>query len=332
MKYYTIGEKPQQLEATFISELRLNHADSFSMCLILFNFNPTASTPLTLAANRDEYLNRPTAAAHYWQDNQNILAGRDLISQGTWLGITRQGRFAAVTNVREPHIALEQPRSRGLLTAGYLQGSQSPQAYLTALQTHQQAYAGFNLLLGDFGNGSASLHYMSNRLPGIHELAAGTYGLSNHLLDTPWPKVINGKAQLRQYDQPLNDSPRLLHQHLLHMLSNRSTAPDNRLPHTGVAPSREKALSATFIDLFDPERGHYGTRASTLITIQAQAIHFSEQTYTLSPHPSDQQLSDQQLQADGPAAFFTMTREDPTPESNPTCAGTIHKDTFETHD
>ena len=244
-----------------------------SMCLILFSFQPSSEQPLILGANRDEFFSRPTAAADFWEDTPNVLAGRDLQAGGTWLGITREGRFAAVTNVREPGVEVKNALSRGDLTRNFLQGQQSSQDYLEAIKSEQQRYSGFNLLVGEFTFGlEPSMYYLSNRHEeGIQPLKSGTYGLSNHLLDSPWPKVDDGKAVLRQRLHQAKGN----HDVIRDFLEHPSTAEDHRLPSTGVSYEREKALSAIFITGL-PD---YGTRASTVLTIDKENLLFSEQNY-----------------------------------------------------
>ncbi|MGH1487577.1 MAG: NRDE family protein [Cellvibrionaceae bacterium] len=243
------------------------------MCVILFSFQPDTDTPLTLGANRDEFFARPTAPLQFWEDHQSILAGRDLQAGGTWLGITRTGRFAAITNVREPGVVVNDPLSRGELTKNFLSGTESPEQYLQNIVDQQDRYAGFNLLVGDFSGEHASLYYFSNRGDGIKPLPAGTYGLSNHLLDSPWPKVADGKEKLRTRLQEAGVDHTLIRQ----ILENPEQAHDERLPSTGIDYEREKALSAMFITLPD-----YGTRASTVLTISLDQVEFCEQNYSPS--------------------------------------------------
>ncbi len=244
------------------------------MCVILFSYQPNSSTPLILGANRDEFFIRPTADACFWQDYPHVLAGRDLQAGGTWLGISREGRFAAITNVREPSVIVEDPRSRGELTKDFLIGEEDPIRYLEKITSQQQRYAGFNLLVGEFSSTRAhSLYYLSNRDSGIKELGPGTYGLSNHLLDSPWPKVSDGKEKLKSRLKEAGTDHSLIRQ----ILENPELAEDERLPNTGVTYEKEKALSAMFIALPD-----YGTRTSTVITINEENILFSEQNYQAS--------------------------------------------------
>lgn len=246
------------------------------MCLILFSFQAESPTPLILGANRDEFFNRATQAADYWDDAPQVLAGRDLVAGGTWLGVTTTGRFAAVTNVREPFNQGAKLRSRGDLTREFLSGSQTADDFLKQLQPHANEYAGFNLLVGEFGVAGNRLYYFSNRRKGILPLASGTYGLSNHLLNSSWPKVDDGKknldAALYAAGQTVSD-----HQIIRQVLENAETAADQRLPDTGVGYEREKALSSSFITL-----GDYGTRASTVLVINESLISFSEQNYAPS--------------------------------------------------
>lgn len=244
------------------------------MCLILFSYQPQSSTPLILGANRDEFFNRPSLAANYWEDAPQVIAGRDCVANGTWLGVTTSGRFAAVTNVREPHFTGKPLRSRGDLTREFLTGGQSAEHYLDALKPKADDYAGFNLLVGDFGSNKNELYWFSNRGDGIQILDSGVYGLSNHLLNSPWPKVEDGKQQLAD---TINRTPEDLHQTIRKVLEKPEQATDDRLPKTGVSYDREKALSSAFITL-----GDYGTRASTVLTIVNSSVKFSEQQYAPS--------------------------------------------------
>ncbi len=218
------------------------------MCLILVAWQVRSDYPLVVAANRDEFHARPTAAAAAWVDFPDILAGRDLEAGGTWLGMTRTGRFAAVTNVREPG----QPagrRSRGYLTRDFLTGHETPLSYAAAIDG--DAHAGFNLLVGD----RQTLAYRSNRAGAARALPPGIYGVSNHLLDTPWPKLETARARFREALAGLpTEAP------FFDLLADDEIVPDHRLPATGVPLHWERRLSAIFVK--SPE---YGTRASTLV-------------------------------------------------------------------
>jgi len=250
------------------------------MCLILFSFDKHANIPLILAANRDEFLQRPTAPAQYWEDHPDVLAGQDLVGLGTWLGITKSGKFAAVTNVREPNITVKDPLSRGELTRNYLTGKLNPVEYINSIEANKMRYSGFNLLIGEFTPNQHQLLYFSNRKEGVLSLNAGTYGLSNHLLDTEWPKVKAGKHFIdNKAPQHADDIHQVeYHQSLRQYLENPTLADDEQLPSTGIAYEREKALSSAFITLPD-----YGTRTSTVLTISHNKTRFSEKNY-ISTH------------------------------------------------
>lgn len=244
------------------------------MCLILFAYDPQASTPFIVAANRDEFFNRATAPADFWEDNPNILAGKDLVGLGTWIGITKTGRFAAVTNVREPGVVVEDALSRGHLTRNFLAGTMSPQNYLEGILAEQMRYSGFNLLVGEFSSNNHQLYYLSNRHTGIIDIQPGIYGLSNHLLDSPWPKVTQGKQWLTN-SMNKQQYTGIDHQQLRDFLEKPDLAEDALLPSTGVSYEREKALSAAFIRI-----PNYGTRTSTVLEVSNEKIIFSEKNYT----------------------------------------------------
>lgn len=225
------------------------------MCLIFIAYQQRSDCPLLLAANRDEFHRRPTARAGFWPQAPQLLAGRDLEGGGSWLGLSRRGRFAAITNYRnlaEVSGIGADKRSRGLLVSDFLTGTLPPEDFLAGLAQQPEAYRGFNLLLGD-GDG---LHYYSNRGGPPRRLAPGLYGLSNHLLDTPWPKVAEGKralARLLAGGLPTEED-------LFALLADRTQAPDALLPDTGLSREWERLLSSRFIQSPD-----YGTRASTLL-------------------------------------------------------------------
>jgi uncharacterized protein with NRDE domain len=241
------------------------------VCLILFAHKVHPDYPLVLAGNRDEYYDRPTAPADFWAEAPEILAGRDLVGGGTWLGITRTGRLTTVANYRQPAEKHVQGLSRGLLTVEFLRGAASPRAYLETVARVGESYKGFNLLTAD-GN---ELAYYSNRDGLIHRLAPGIYGLSNALLDTPWPKVEQGKAALEVL---LTDGPPEP-EALLAILADTSLPPDHLLPDSGVGLERERLLSSRFI--VSPD---YGTRASTVVLIDRSGqVTFVERSFDRSP-------------------------------------------------
>jgi uncharacterized protein with NRDE domain len=240
------------------------------MCLILIAHHADPRYRLVVAANRDEFFRRPTAPADYWADAPHVLGGRDLEKGGTWMGIGRDGRWAAVTNFRDGTKPEPGTRSRGELVAAYLIESVSPQAYVGSVGRSAGAYAAFNLLAGD----RSGLHYLSNREDTPMMLATGIYGLSNGVLDTPWPKVERGKIALREALAETAGPERLI-ETLLGSLSDRAVAEDHALPSTGIATDREKRLSAAFIGA-----PGYGTRASTVLLItQEGEVHFRERSF-----------------------------------------------------
>ena len=217
------------------------------MCLIVLAWHHHPDYPLVVAANRDEFYARPSAPAARWDDAPQVIAGRDLEAGGTWLGITENGRFAALTNVREPGKPPGK-HSRGLLTRDFLAGSANPWDYASALRTAD--FSGFNLLLAD----PQTLVYLSNRDTGPQRLAAGIYGVSNRLLDTPWPKLAKAKARFAEAITALPDE-----EALFALLADDEIVPDHALPDTGVSVEWERLLSAIFV-----RSETYGTRASTL--------------------------------------------------------------------
>ncbi len=234
------------------------------MCLILLAWQTHPDYPLAVCANRDEFHARPTLAADFWSDQPGILAGRDLQAGGTWLGIDRRRRFAAVTNYRDPK-APEGQRSRGDLTRDYLAGDLSPRDFLSGLDGG--AYGGFNLFLAD----RDSLCYYSNRQGRIQELPPGIYGLSNHLLETPWPKLVAAKARFSEALQALPEIDPLFR-----LLVDPTRWPDEHLPDTGVSLEWERMLSAIFV-----QSPAYGTRASTVLTVdRLDQVCLTERSFT----------------------------------------------------
>lgn len=238
------------------------------MCLILFGYRVHPGYPLIIAANRDEFYARPTLRAGWWEENPAILAGKDLQAGGTWLGVSNTGRFSAITNYREPNnIKLHAP-SRGALVTDFLEGSVGAIPYLDHLRSMAEAYNGFNLLTYD----GESLGWFSNRSHNPQPLYPGIYGLSNHLLDTPWPKVQQGKTNLAA--QILSDRD-INPENLFDLLKNDNLAPDDQLPSTGVSLEWERLLSAMCIK--SPE---YGTRVSTVVLIDhAGKVYFEERAF-----------------------------------------------------
>jgi uncharacterized protein with NRDE domain len=225
------------------------------LCLIALAWRARADLPLVVAANRDEWRDRPAEPARWWDDHPELLAGRDLKAGGTWMGVTRGGRFAAVTNFRDPSDKRSTARSRGGLVTDFLLGSEPAQAFLADLAGRVQEYNGFNLILGD-GEG---LYYYGSREGAARAIEPGVHALSNHLLDEPWPKVQRARSAMQQ---ALRDRDPALR--LFDMLSDTEGAPDEELPETGVGIALERVLAAPLITGVT-----YGTRASTVLKIAA---------------------------------------------------------------
>ncbi len=230
------------------------------MCLIAIAYKARAEFPLIVAANRDEFLARPARPAHFWEDGPEILAGRDMQAGGTWMGITRAGRFAAITNYRDLRNVPPPGPSRGILVREALE--RGIDVGRTA------AYAGFNLLYGT----TDALRYHNNIQGADHALEPGIHGLSNHFLDTPWPKVENAKEELHR----ILDLPKdRLVPALFRLLADERTATDDKLPDTGLPLPMERAVSPIFIRTPD-----YGTRCSTVLLVDADGnVHFEEMTF-----------------------------------------------------
>jgi uncharacterized protein with NRDE domain len=241
------------------------------MCLIVFDWRPDAvDGPLfTLAANRDEFFRRTAEPVSWWHDAPAVLAGRDLVGGGTWLGVSRDGRFAALTNYRAPHEMRADAPTRGTLVSDWLSGAardaqgqplDTPLAYLRHVAQTGDIYNGFNLLVGDWTR--RELGWYCNRSPLAPALLApGTHGISNAVLDTAWPKLVNKRAELgallaRQPMPPL--------ERLIDLMRDPRLARDDELPSTGIPLERERALSAAFIET--PE---YGTRGTTALRVAA---------------------------------------------------------------
>jgi len=238
------------------------------MCLILLAYESHPAYRLVLAANRDEHRSRPTAAAAFWDDAPRLLAGRDLLQGGTWLGITRNGRFAALTNYREPATYLHGAPSRGLLVSNFLRGEMTADEYLAFLRREGRNYNGFCLLFGT----AERLRCHSNRTENPPRLEPGIHGLSNHHLDSPWPKVVRGKEALARLIAPEGE---LDPEDLFSLLADRSPVPDHLLPDTGAGIERERALAPLFIDT-----PGYGTRSSTILLItRSNTVTFVERTF-----------------------------------------------------
>lgn len=230
------------------------------MCLIVFAWQVVPGAPLVACANRDEFYDRPTSAAAPWPEHPAIYAGRDLKGGGSWMGITNEAtgsRFAALTNIRGPNERRADAPSRGALVADFLAGSMSAPDYIAAIAASSDAYNGFNLVLGD----RHAMYWYSNRADGDARngkpLEPGIYGISNGLLDAPWPKVVRTKAQFASL--LCQGAPEDAY---FEMLADTTRAPDLRLPDTGIEIGLERTLSAVCI-----ESPGYGTRTSTVVKV-----------------------------------------------------------------
>ncbi len=236
------------------------------MCLITFAYHVHPDYPLILVANRDEVRHRPTKSLHRWED-ADIIGGRDLEKGGTWLGVTSTGRFAAVTNVRNP-MEKEKERSRGDIVTGFLQTDQ-PDEFLARMNEERERYGGYNLLCGD----EKELFYVTNqdRIE-KHPLAPGVYGLSNATLDTPWPKVVKAKERLSSLIS--NHAP-FRADDFFAFMSDREKAKKEELPDTGVGEELEKELSSLFIHM-----EYYGTRSQTFLLLEKNGtVTIEERTF-----------------------------------------------------
>ena len=249
------------------------------MCLILFAWQVHREYPLIVAANRDEFFARPTQAAHFWPDAPQLLAGRDLNAGGTWMGVTRQGRFAAITNYRDMRREHASTHSRGQRVADFLRSTESPKEWLRQDADVGARYNGYNLLLGD----SRELWWSSNIDTTPRQLTPGVYGLSNHLLDSPWPKVGTGKTAMARALERLPEIQPLFDP-LFDLLHDTQTYPDASLPDTGIGLEWERLLSSAFI-----ATPIYGTRSSTVLLMQRDlGLLFDEQIWLPAAQRGDQ--------------------------------------------
>jgi uncharacterized protein with NRDE domain len=237
------------------------------MCLILFNYKNHPNYKLVVAANRDEFYSRPTAPAAFWEDHTNILAGRDLEAGGTWMGLSKTGGLCMLTNYRDMKNIKSGTPSRGKLVSDYLVSQPSPSTYLAPLDLLHDRYNDYNLVLGT----PDDIWYYSNVQRKIYMLGSGLYGLSNSLLDTPWPKVKKGKAKMEMILKEDQIDP----ESLFSALFDDELAEDNELPDTGIGLEKERMLSSMFIKSPD-----YGTRCSTVLLVDNHNnALFVERTY-----------------------------------------------------
>ncbi len=238
------------------------------MCLILFGYKISDHYPLILAANRDEFYHRPAQSMRFWEDAPDILAGRDLEKGGTWLGVHRDGRFAALTNYRNPAALKSDAPSRGEVIVDFLMSGRSAEEFIHDFQPGSDLYNGFNLILGSLDQ----IWAFSNVSRRMEPVRPGIHGLSNRFLDTPWPKVDSGKKALGR----LIRQNQINRSHLFDLLNDRSIPADHHLPNTGVGLEWERILSSCFI-----ESETYGTRSSIVMTADRSGnIRITERTYS----------------------------------------------------
>lgn len=237
------------------------------MCLIFISTNNHPTYKLIVAANRDEFYSRKTEAANFWPDYPQILGGRDLEAQGTWMAMTISGKIGMITNYRDPRNINPKAPSRGELVSNYLSKKIEADRYLSLVAPVSNQYNGFNLIVGSVDE----LWYFSNYRKGIEKLTPGLFGLSNHLLETPWPKVIRGKNKL----QPILQRKEIQVSDIFDALYDTQQAEDNQLPATGLPVERERVLSSMFI-----KSPNYGSRCSTVMLVdQMNNVHFHERVY-----------------------------------------------------
>ena len=238
------------------------------MCLVLIAYKSHPRYPLIIAANRDEFYNRPTRQAHYWEDHPQILGGRDLEKGGTWMAIDIQGRVAAVTNYREPSDKRGNLSSRGFLVTDFLFGKANPEKYLSALSTRVRDYDGFNLFAGD----TSSLYIYGSYRDRPVLLEEGIHGISNGDLDYPWPKVSRGKQAVKNV---IESNEEIKHDLLFPVLLDREIPDEADLAGTDTDKELERMLAPVFI-----VGNEFGTRSSTVLTIEGNgSVLFSERCF-----------------------------------------------------
>jgi uncharacterized protein with NRDE domain len=239
------------------------------MCLIFISINNHPTYKLIIAANRDEFYNRKTAAADFWSDHPHILGGRDLEARGTWMAMTKTGKVGMITNYRDPKNINPKAPSRGELVSNYLLEKIEAEPYLKSIAPVSNQYNGFNLIVGNINE----LWYFSNYRNGFEKLTHGLVGLSNHLLETPWPKVMRGKIKL----QPILQEKEIRVADIFDTLYDTQQAEDNKLPATGLPVERERVLSSMFI-----KSPNYGSRCSTIMLVdQFNNVDYHERVYDL---------------------------------------------------
>lgn len=237
------------------------------MCMVLWASDCHDKYKLVVAANRDEFYQRPTQPADFWPENPAILAGKDMKHGGTWMGITSKGRFATLTNFRDPANFNPQAPSRGHLVQEYLASTNDAQSYMQKILATGLAFNGFNLLAGTVDE----IYYLSNQEKIIRRVTKGYHGLSNSLLDAPWPKVTRGLSNLAVSLQKSSIEV----EDLFKLMADRNQPPDHQLPQTGVSLEMERLLAPAFVEMQD-----YGTRTTTIILVDRNnLVHFWERSF-----------------------------------------------------
>lgn len=238
-----------------------------SMCLIVFSYKKSSDYPFIFAANRDEFYDRPTSSAHVWDTTPKILAGKDEKEGGTWLGISENGRFAALTNYRQMNEIKEDTISRGMIVKDFLLSDINPRKYLFELIQNQDEYNGFNLIAGYLDD----LYYISNKKKGVYKIKPGLHSVSNALLNTSWPKTEEAVEAFEKYVERNSPSE----EEIFKILQSKKTYPLDELPDTGLPKEMEKAVSSIFISTHD-----YGTRSSTVMMLDKNNyMRFTERSY-----------------------------------------------------
>lgn len=260
------------------------------MCILFIAQDQHPDYPLIIAANRDEYFTRPSEPMRFWADHPNILAGRDLEAGGTWLGLNRTGAFAAVTNFRQFAKTPVNARSRGGLVVQFLDGTGINRDFITHLETEHQAYNPFNLVFGSLHQLYAWDHLGKRS----RMLGNGFHSVSNGAIDQPWPKMARGVERLQHYVAQGDD---IVDTDLIGIMQDRTKAPIDKLPNTGINPEQEQALSSIFID-----GEHYGTRTTTILLFDGKKIHVTEKNYRPSDASTDCKEAIQRYTVDPGAA------------------------------
>ncbi len=238
------------------------------MCILFVANQQRADMPLIIAANRDEFYERPTSASHFWSEYPDMLAGKDLEAGGSWMGVTRQGRLAALTNVRSPAASRDNAQSRGELVTAFLNSDKTLSQSYRCLTHQRERYQGYNLLFGDIHQ----LAVYNNIEDRLVSLTQGIHGLSNATLNAPWPKVTRGMQALSHY---CHNSEQVQADDLFTLLADDKQADDEVLPDTGIEKQWEKRLSSIFI-----QSPQYVTRSSTVLLVDSnQQLYWREKQF-----------------------------------------------------